>query len=302
MLLILLDKIILSDIVVVEQLIANGIIAGGIYSLIAIGFSMTYGLLRFINIAHGSLYVIGAYLAFLFFSLGVHIIGAFILAVLGGAVVGMVMNKSVYKPLRNKKSSSLILLLASIGIFIFVENLIIALFGAEVKTIRTGPITQGFDFFGAIITQTQLTIIGVAFVTLILVELFLTRTKTGKAMRATADNKDVAQVIGINVERITVYTFAIASALAASAGVLIAIEQNLEPTMGLAAIIAGFTAAVVGGLGNVRGAVAGAFLLGLVENIGIWFLPSGYKSAIAFFVLVIFLLFRPQGLFGRKEV
>ena len=287
---------------VLEQLIANGIIAGGIYALIAIGFSMTYGLLRFINIAHGSLYVIGAYLAFLFFSLGLPIIAAFILAVLGGALCGVAMNLSVYKPLRSRKSNSLIMLLASLGIFIFVENLIIALFGAEVKTIRTGPITQGFDVLGAIITQTQFTIIGVAIVTLVLVELFLTRTKTGKAMRATADNKDVAQVIGINVERITLYIFALASALAASAGVLIAIEQNLEPTMGLAAIIAGFTAAVVGGLGNIRGAVAGAFLLGLVENIGIWFLPSGYKSAIAFVVLVAFLLFRPQGLFGRKEV
>ncbi len=286
---------------VLEQLILNGVIAGGIYALVAIGFSMTYGLLRFLNIAHGSLYVIGAYLAFLFFSAGVPIVGAFILAVLGGALCGVAMNYSVFKPLRKKKSNSLILLIASIGIFIFIENFIIGAFGAEVKTIRTGPVTQGMDFFGAIITQTQVVIIIVSLVTLLLVELFLLKTKTGKAMRATADNKDVAQVIGINVERITTYTFALASALAASAGVLIAIEQNLEPTMGFSAIIKGFTASVVGGLGSVRGAVAGAFLLGLVENIGIWFLPSGYKDAIAFAVLIIFLLFRPQGLFGRKE-
>ncbi|MBI4171015.1 MAG: branched-chain amino acid ABC transporter permease [Candidatus Aenigmarchaeota archaeon] len=286
---------------VLEQLIVNGIIAGGIYALVAIGFSMTYGLLRFLNIAHGSLYVIGAYLAFVFFSAGLHIVGAFILAVIGGALAGVVMNYSVYKPLRKKKSSSLIMLLASLGIFIFVENFIIAAFGAEVRTIRTGPVTQGMDFLGAIITQTQVVIIIVSLLTLLLVELFLLKTKTGKAMRATADNKDVAQVVGINVERITTYTFALASALAASAGVLIAIEQNLEPTMGFTAIIKGFTAGVVGGLGSVRGAVAGAFLLGLVENIGIWFLPSGYKDAIAFVVLVIFLLFRPQGIFGRKE-
>ncbi|MBI4174261.1 MAG: branched-chain amino acid ABC transporter permease, partial [Candidatus Aenigmarchaeota archaeon] len=185
---------------VLEQLILNGIIAGGIYSLIAIGFSMTYGLLRFLNLAHGSLYVIGAYLAFFFFSMGIPIIGAFILAVLGGALCGIAMNYSIFKPLRSRKSSSLILLLASIGIFIFVENLIIALFGAEVKTIRTGPVTQGMDFFGAIITQTQVMIIAVAIVTLILLDIFLKRTKIGKAMRATADNKDVAQVVGINVE------------------------------------------------------------------------------------------------------
>lgn len=287
---------------VLEQLILNGIIAGGIYALIAIGFSMTYGLLRFLNIAHGSLYVIGAYLAFLFFSISSNIYLSFILAVLGAALIGILMNYSVFKPLRARKSSSLILLLASLGIFIFVENFIIGAFGAEVKTIRTGPITRGIDVFGAIITQTQIVIIVVSLITLFLVELFLIKTRTGKAMRATADNKDVAQVIGIDVERITTYTFALGSALAASAGVLIAIEQNLEPTMGLNAIIKGFTAGVVGGLGSVRGAVAGAFLLGLVENIGIWFLPSGYKDAIAFVVLVVFLLFRPQGLFGRKEV
>ena len=286
---------------VLEQLILNGVIAGGIYALVAIGFSMTYGLLRFLNIAHGSLYVVGAYLAFIFFSAGVPIAGAFILAVLGGALVGVGMNYSVFKPLRKKKSNSLILLIASIGIFIFVENFVIGAFGAEVKTIRTGPVTQGMDFLGAIITQTQVIIIAVSLITLLLVELFLLKTKTGKAMRATSDNKDVAQVIGINVERITTYTFALASALAASAGVLIAIEQNLEPTMGFGAIIKGFTASVVGGLGSIRGAVAGAFILGLVENIGIWFLPSGYKDAIAFVVLIIFLLFRPQGLFGRKN-
>lgn len=286
---------------VLEQLILNGIIAGGIYALVAIGFSLTYGLLRFLNLAHGSLYVIGAYLAFLSFSLGVPILGAFIIAILGAALIGIVMNYAVYKPLRNRKSTSLIMLLASLGIFIFVENLIIALFGAEVKTIRLGPVVQGMDFFGAIITQTQVVIIVVSIATLFLVEIFLKKTRTGKAMRATADNKDVAQVIGIDVERITTYVFALGSALAASAGVLIAIEQNLEPTMGLMMVVKGFTAGVVGGLGSVRGAVAGAFLLGLVENIGIWFLPSGYKDAIAFVVLVVFLIFRPHGIFGRKE-
>src|SRR3989338_8912228 len=160
---------------VVEQLVFNGIIAGGIYALIAIGFSMTYGLVRFLNIAHGSLYVIGAYLAYLFFSMGLHIIGSFILAVLGAGIIGALMNYSVFRPLARKKSSSLIMLLGSLAIFIFVENMIIAMFGAEVRTIRTGPITQGMEFLGAIITQTQVMIIVVAIITLLLVELFLHR-------------------------------------------------------------------------------------------------------------------------------
>jgi len=281
------------------QLVFNAIIAGGIYSLIAIGFSMSWKLLRFINFAHGALYMLGAYMAFVFLDFG--IVPAFLLSLIVVAAVGVIIDFIVYKPLRLRKSSSLILLLASVGVFLFLENLVIAVFGAEVRTLRTGPIQQGMNFFGAIITPIQVVIIIVAIATLVLLHTFLKRTKLGKAMRATSDNKNIASTIGINVERIVLYTTMIAAVLAAAAGVLVGLEQNLEPTMGLPAVVKGFTSAIVGGFGSISGAVAGGYLLGFAENIGIYFLPSGYKDAIGFVILIIFLLFRPRGMLGKKE-
>ena len=131
-------------------------------------------------------------------------------------------------------------------------------------------------------------------------QLFLKKTTLGKALRAVSDNKEIASTLGINTEKITMITFAIGSALAAVAGILIGIEQNLEPSMGFMAILKGFTAAIIGGLGNIQASVLGGFFLGIIENLGIWFLPSGYKDAIAFVILILFLLYRPYGLFGMK--
>ena len=127
------------------------------------------------------------------------------------------------------------------------------------------------------------------------------KTKLGKSMRALADNKDVAQVVGINPEKVYSYTFIIASFLAAIAGILIGLDQNLFPRLGFVFIVKGFISAVVGGINSVPGAIVGGFFIGLVENLGIWFLPSGYKDAISFTILLIFLIFRPQGILGRKE-
>jgi len=154
---------------------------------------------------------------------------------------------------------------------------------------------------GAIITPLQIFIIITSFILLTLLFLFMKKTKIGKAMRAVADNKDVAAIVGISSEKIYKWSFIIGSAIAGIAGVLVSLEQNLEPTMGTGLIIKGFTAAIIGGIGNVPGAILGAFLLGLTENFGIWFLPSGYKDAIAFLLLFLFLLFRPNGILGIKR-
>lgn len=283
---------------VLSQLLVNGIIAGGIFSLIAIGFNMTYGLLRFLNIAHGALYTLGAYFVFLLIGLGFNIYLGAVIGIIIVGFIGLGIDRGIYKYFRKNKASSLILLIASFAVYILIENLVLAGAGADVKTIRTGPVQQGMEFFGAYITPIQVLIIVVSLITMASLFAFLRYTRIGKAMRATSDNKEVAQVIGINVEKIIIYVAFIASALAALAGVLIGIEQNLEPTMGFFAIINGLIAALVGGAGSIRGAVAGGFLLGIAENIGVWFVPSGYKLAIAFAILIVFLIFRPKGIFG----
>jgi len=194
------------------------------------------------------------------------------------------------------------MLIASIALLILFESLILLFFGADVKTINLIKVEKGLEFFGAIITPLQIVIIITSVVLLVLLFIFMKRTKLGKAMRAVSDNKDVAEIVGISSKRIFAWSFIIGSAVAGVAGILIGLEQNLEPTMGTNLMIKGFTGAIIGGIGSVPGAILGSFLLGLAENFGIWFLPSGYKDAIAFVILFAFLLFRPQGILGIKKV
>ncbi|MEM3154053.1 MAG: branched-chain amino acid ABC transporter permease [Candidatus Woesearchaeota archaeon] len=285
---------------IATQLILNGIVAGAIYALVASGFSLIYSVTKFMHIAHGAVLALSAYLMYTFaVQSGLNFWLAIVLTLFCSCLIGVLMNLLVYKPLRRRKASSAVLLIASIAVLIFVNALILAIWGADVKTINTrNPV---FDFVGARITLIQTDIIVISIVLLFSLWLLMKRTKLGKAMRAVADNKDVAQTVGINPERIYTCTFLIGSFLAGVAGILIGIEQNLFPTMGSSLVIKGFTGAVIGSLASIPGAVLGSFILGLVENIGIWWLPSGYKDAIAFVLLFIFLLFRPQGLLGVKE-
>lgn len=284
------------------QLFINGLIAGAIYALVAAGFSLIYSVNRFVHFAHGVAVTLGAYFLYLFFSLlSLDFWLAVFLTIIFAAFAGWLMNFSVYKPLRRKKASNVILLIASVALLILIESIVLMLFGADVKTIDYLEIAKGLEFFNAIITPLQIIIIAVSLILLALLFIFMKKAKIGKAMRAVADNREAAEIMGISSEKIYSWAFVIGSAIAGISGVLVGMEQNLEPTMGTHLIIKGFTAAIIGGIGNVPGAIFGAFLLGFAENFGIWFLPSGYKDAIAFMILFLFLLFRPQGILGIKK-
>lgn len=284
------------------QLFVNGLIAGAIYALVASGFSLIFFTCKFIHFAHGATIAFSGYiLYFLFSSLGLNFWLSVVLAIIFAAFFGFLMNIVVYKRLRKRKASNVILLIASFGLLILFESLILLLFGADVKTIGYIKIAKGVEFLGAIITPLQIVIVITSFVLFVLLFLFMKKAKIGKAMRAVADNKDVAEVVGISSERIYTWSFIIGSAIAGVAAVLVSLEQNLEPMMGTHLMIKGFTAAIIGGIGSVPGAILGSFLLGFAENFGIWFLPSGYKDAIAFVILFIFLLFRAQGILGIKK-
>ncbi|MBI4448673.1 branched-chain amino acid ABC transporter permease [Candidatus Woesearchaeota archaeon] len=284
---------------IATQLILNGIIAGAIYALVASGFALIYSVAKFMHFSHGAVVAMGAYFLYMFavllgWPLPVAIVGALILS----ALLGEVMNRVAYRPLRMRKSSSAVLLIASLALMSLVSASILAVWGADVKTV---PIKNPvFELLGARVTKLQLVIIGVSLVLLVVLWILMRKTRLGKAMRAVADHKEVAQTVGIDPESIYTKTFLIGSFLGGVAGILIGLEQNLYPQMGTSLAIKGFTGAVVGGLTSVPGAVLGSFILGLVENIGIWWLPSGYKDAIAFVLLFVFLLFKPNGLMGSK--
>lgn len=283
------------------QLFLNGIIAGSIYSLIALGFTVIYRTVKFFHFAHGVVYAAGAYFAYTFaISLHLPFVIAFFLSVIFAAFLGIGIDRFVYYPLRINKAPSLSFIIASFGVFIFLQNLIALSYGNRILILRTWPIKEGYTILSAIITPTQLMILIISILLMLFLWLFIQKTKIGKAMRAVSDDPLAASVVGINPDKIILTSFAIGSALAGAAGTLIALETNIEPTMGWPAILKGIIASVVGGIGSLQGAVFGSFLLGLAENLGIWKLSSMWKDTISFTILIIFLLIRPRGFFGIK--
>lgn len=284
------------------QLLINGLIAGSIYALVASGFSLIYSTNRFIHFAHGAVVTVGAYFLltlFTFWGLNFYVASFFVIILT--AFVGWLIYRLLYGPLKKKNASNAILLIASIGLLILLENLILLVFGADVKTLDFIRITKGIDIWGATITPLQIIIIISAILLLIALWLFVKYTKFGRAIRAVSDNPELAMISGINADKIRALGFSIGSGIAGFASILIALEQNLTPTMGLHLIIKGFTGAIIGGITSIPGSVLGSYLLGLVENFGIWYLPSGYKDAIAFILLFIFLLVRPSGILGISK-
>lgn len=285
----------------INQLILNGIIAGSVYTLVAVGFAVIYRTVKFFHFAHGIVFTAGAYFTYLFkVWLGWPVIVAIPISIGLCAVLGVIIETSVYCPLRHKGSSSLILLLASLGIYIVLQNMISMVFGDDTKTIRSGIVKEGIDILGAKITPIQITIIIVSLLLILSCFLFLKYTKIGRSMRAVANNPELAVVSGINSDGVIFWTFALGSALAGIAGILVALDVDMTPTMGMNALMMGVAAVIIGGVESIPGVALGALLLGMAQHVGVWKISSQWQDAIAFVILLVFLLFRPQGFLGKR--
>lgn len=280
------------------QLLANSLIIGSVYALVASGFSLIYSANRFMHFAHGTSVAVSGYI---FYTLLILVETPFVLAaaltVALAALLGVGMHRLLYKPLKEKNSSSVVLLLASIALLILFENLLLAVYGASVKSIPAFARTAT-TLAGASITWLQLTILAVTATLLLTLYLYMNKTRIGRDIRAVADNEELAKIMGVDAQKIKTLTFALGSALAGIAGILIGLEQNLTPNMGTDLMIKGFAGAVIGGITSVPASIAGSYVVGLAENFGIWWLPSGLKDAITFTLLLLFLIFKPNGLFG----
>jgi branched-chain amino acid transport system permease protein len=274
-------------------------VAGGSYALLAVGYTMVYGVLGFINFAHGDVAMIGAYLALvLSTSAGLPLPAAIVLAMAGAALLGVLVERVAYRPLR--RAHRLAPLISAIAVSLGLESVALLVWSADIRTFHL-PVVAGWQLGPLFVTPVQVVILVTAAVAMVLLQLLLTRTAIGKAIRATADNLPVAAIVGIDTDRVIGAVFALGSALAALAAALLALEANLHPTVGILMGIKAFAAVVLGGIGSVPGALVGGFAIGIAENLGVWYLPTVWKDAVAYAVLAAVLVVRPQGLFGTRE-
>ncbi len=276
----------------------GGLGLGSVYAIIALGYSMVYGIAKMLNFAHGDVIMVGAFVAYLAMRAGLPVILAVILSIVACTVLGVVVERLAYKPLR--EASSLSVLITAIGVSYFLQNAAMLLWGTDTKifpTILSGSLTIG-DL--SIPYLTLITILSCV-VIMIVLTLFINNTKTGRAMRACSEDKGAAALMGINVNKIISITFAIGSGLAAIAAILLcATYPSVYPTLGSMPGIKAFTAAVFGGIGSIPGAFLGGLLLGVIENMTRAYISTQLSDAIVFMVLIVILLVKPTGLLGKK--
>ena len=286
------------------QQVINGLVIGSVYSLIALGYTMVFGILGFINFAHGDVYMIGSFIGLMLlgtgaFSFSTALVGAAILT----AVVGVAIEMIAYRPVRRfGKGFEDAMLVSAIGVSIFLETLAQVIWGTETHPMGDVIHKVAYNLGGIYVSSIQILILMLAVVLMVVLHLFVTRTVTGAAMRATAQNMVAARLMGISVNRVVSVTFAIGSILAAIGGMLVgAYFDAVYPLMGWTAGIKAFTAAVLGGIGSIPGAMVAGVLIGLVETLGSAYISSGFRDGFAFIILIMTLLFLPSGLFKVKK-
>ena len=294
-----------------QQLI-NGLALGAVYALIALGYTMVYGILQLINFAHGEVYMLGAYLGIIVlgaltylglpaYSLMLSLLITVLVSMSFCAVYGAAIERIAYRPLRN--ATKLAPLISAVGMSIILQNIVMLTQGKEYKNLPPMLPSEGFTLFGANVSPVQVFILSGSILIMIALHLFVQRTRLGKAMRATSQDRVMAGLVGININQVISITFMIGSALAAVAGVMVTLYYGVVHFfMGYLAGIKAFTAAVLGGIGSIPGAMLGGFMLGLIENFCASYISSVYKDAFAFMVLIITLILRPSGLLGQKAV
>ncbi|MBU3803563.1 MAG: branched-chain amino acid ABC transporter permease [Candidatus Cellulosilyticum pullistercoris] len=282
----------------IEQLI-NGLNLGSIYALMALGYTMVYGIAKMLNFAHGDIIMVGAYtLSLVMTNLGMPPVVAILASVIVCSVLGVTIEKIAYKPLRN--ASPLTVLITAIGVSYFLQSVALLIFGSNKRKVDSAITMSGIKIGGLELTGESIVTLGITILIMIGLTLFIKKTKIGKAMLAVSEDKGAAQLMGINVNQTISITFAIGSALAAVAGVLFVSSYGfVGPYTGSLPGIKAFVAAVLGGIGSIPGAMLGGILLGIIESLSKAYISTNLSDAIVFAVLIIVLLVKPSGLLGK---
>ena len=286
---------------ILEQLI-NGLRSGSIYALIALGYTMVYGIAKMINFAHGDIIMVGAYALYVLIALlKVPVMAAVFLTIIICSVLGIVIEKVAYKPLR--KAPALSVLITAIGVSFFLQSLALLIFKPNPIAFKSIINVKSIGIGGITISGVSLVTFIITFICMVALTYFINKTKTGAAMKAVSEDKAAAELMGINVNRTISITFAIGSGLAAVAGILFVCQyQSIQPTLGALPGIKAFVAAVLGGIGSIPGAMIGGLVLGLIESISKAYISSQLSDAIVFGVLVVVLLVKPSGLLGKNRI
>ncbi len=285
------------------QQVLNGLIVGSVYCLIAIGLTMIFGVMRISNFAHGDFSMLGAYFAIyfvLFLSGWAGWVGSLVVAAVGVGLMGFFVERFLFRPLLTRWTDIDTIML-SIGLFILLENGARLLFGAAPKMISDPFQSKTIHFLFFSTSEIRLICLLFSCIAIFLLQLFLTKTKTGVAIRATSQNRNAAALMGINISYIYSLTFVVGSALAGLGGVLYGTIFAVFPMMGAMPTLKAFAVTILGGMGNVRGAIFGGFILGVAETLGGNYISMQYKNAIGFVIIILVLLIIPQGLFGGRE-
>jgi len=282
------------------QQVINGISLGSIYALIALGYTMVYGIIKLINFAHCDVYMIGAYIGFaLTRYAGLGFFPALIVSMIACGVLGVVIEKVAYKPLRN--SSRIAVLITAIGMSLLLEYGMMFFVGPDVRSYPAVLTNKLFEIGGIVISMQQIYIVLTAVVLMIALQFLVKKTRTGKAMRAVSIDRDAAELMGIKVDSTISYTFLIGSALAGAAGVLVGIYYNsIDPLMGMIPGIKAFVAAVLGGIGSIPGAMVGGLAIGIIETMVSGYGSSLFRDAVVFAILILVLIIKPSGLLGKN--
>ncbi|MGT2774952.1 branched-chain amino acid ABC transporter permease [Streptococcus hyovaginalis] len=282
------------------QQLVNGLILGSVYALLALGYTMVYGIIKLINFAHGDVYMMGAFVGYYLIStFHMNFFVALILTMIITAAIGVLIEFLAYRPLRN--STRIAALITAIGVSFFLEYGMVYLVGAEARAFPQAMKTVKYDLGPVSVTNIQLIILAVSIILMLALNYIVKQTKMGKAMRAVSVDSDAAQLMGINVNSTISFTFALGSAMAGAAGVLIGLYYNtMNPLMGMAPGIKAFVAAVLGGIGIIPGAAVGGFIIGMLETLSIAIGLSSYKDAVVYAILIVILLVRPAGILGKN--
>ena len=283
------------------QLIYNILLSSSIVLLTAFSFYYIYISCKIFNLSHAALISLAAYFTFLFSQqLGIPLFASIHFAILLTIAIGISTEQFLYKPLRKRKSHSFVLLIASLGLYVVLQNIISLIWGDATLSIRTGEVKVGHQIFGAYITTIQIITIAVSMLVLILSLVFYRLTQIGRQMRAVSSNNELAKVFGINSNKVILWAFVIGSGLAAVAGILVAFDTDMRPTMGFNLLLYGVVAMIIGGVGSTWGLVGGAFLLATAQHLGAYYIDSKWMDAIAYVILILFLIWKPLGFSGQR--